>query len=268
MPDFADTRVTLAGTGTQVGVAVGDPAGGAVMVQVAGYRVAVRIVSGLTVERGNVLLIVRHGSSRFATAVIAPGPAVPPPAPDDDHDDDGPDSDPAPAPRPPVTTGRLVCAPVQTATRRDGVWRDTVGPVNSADMLQGRYGTQWGRNTGCAFYGTKPRTLKGATVTRATIRVRRVQAGVFAARTPTLRLVTQATRPSGAPTLNESTSGPSIAVNETLTHTIPNSWAQQIVDGTRGGIAVHINADTPYMRFAGRSSWSAAWTLTIDWRRG
>lgn len=272
MGDFADLHTSQYGSGTQIGVAIGDPAQGAVLVQIAGYRVAVRIVTGVTVVRGNVLLIVRHGSTRFATAVIAPGPAVPPPAPDDDTEDgEGrppPDSDPAPPARPPVTTGRLVCAPVTTGTRRDGVWRDTVGPRNSGDLVQGRYGTQYGLNLGAAFYGTKPRSLRGATVTRATLRLRRVSAGVFAGRRPTLRLLTQASRPSGAPTMNETLQGPSIAVNSTVTFTLPNAWAQAIVNGTRGGIGIYIGANEPYMRFAGRSAWSAAWTLTIDWRRG
>lgn len=150
------------------------------------------------------------------------------------------------------------------------MWRTDLGPVNTADTYQGRYsGSSFGRMTGCAFYGSTPRSLAGATVTRATIRVRRLSSGDYAARTATLRLVSQSTRPSGAPTLNETTSGPSLAVNATNdAFVIPNSWAQAMVDGTRGGLAISISADTPYIRLAGRASWSAAWTLTINWRRG
>lgn len=169
-----------------------------------------------------------------------------------------------------MTTGTLTCPPVATATFRDGKWRTDIGSTNSADTYQGRYsGSGFGRMTGCAFYGSKPRTIVGATVTKAVIRDRRLSGGDFAKRTATLRLVSQSTRPSGAPTLNESTNGPSLAVNTTNNaFAIPNAWAQAMVDGTRGGLAIHVNSDSPYIRFAGRGSWSAAWTLTISWRRG
>ncbi|MCQ9187009.1 hypothetical protein KMT30_49810, partial [Streptomyces sp. IBSBF 2953] len=80
-------------------------------------------------------------------------------------------------------------------------------------------------------------------------------------RTATLRLVSQATRPSGAPTLNESAAGPSLGVINQVspsesTFTIPTSWAQAMVDGTRGGLAISISSDSPYIRLAGRGSWS------------
>jgi hypothetical protein len=167
-----------------------------------------------------------------------------------------------------VTTGTLVCTPVATSTYRSG-WRTDGAPVNSFDTYQGRYaGSSFGRMSGCAFYGSKPRSISGATVTKATLKAKRLTGGDFAARTPTLRLVTQSTRPSGAPTLNETTSGPALKVGaSTSGFVLPNSWAQAIVDGTRGGIAMSISADDPYIHFAGRGSWSAAWTLTINWRR-
>jgi hypothetical protein len=60
-----------------------------------------------------------------------------------------------------------------------------------------------------------------------------------------------------------------LAINGTTTaFVIPNSWAQAVVDGTPGGLSVNVNSDSPYIHFAGRGSWSAAWTLTISWRRG
>jgi hypothetical protein len=40
-----------------------------------------------------------------------------------------------------------------------------------------------------------------------------------------------------------------------------------MVDGTRGGLCITVSSDDPYIRLAGRSSWSAAWTLTLYWRR-
>jgi hypothetical protein len=159
---------------------------------------------------------------------------------------------------------------VATSCYRDGHWRTDIGPIGSTDLFQGRYGgSSFGRNTGVAFYGSKPHSIAGATVTKATIKVKRLSSGDFAARTPTLRLVSQTTRPGGAPSLNESTNGPSLRVNETDdSFTIPNAWAQAMVNGTRGGIAISIGSDSPYIQLAGKGTWSAAWVLTINWKRG
>jgi hypothetical protein len=267
MPDLRDLKASLARSGPLIGYANSAVTSGACTATVGGIQTTVRTVSGLTIAVGDTLLIHRVGSTYVATDIVAAAPAVPPPAPA--PEENPPDTgDAAPVPKPVTTTGTLTCTPVATASYRDGKWRTDIGSTNSADTFQGRYaGSGYGRNTGCAFYGSKPRSLSGATVTKATIRVKRLSAGDFAARTATLRLVSQSTRPSGAPTLNESTSGPSLKVDEADTFTIPDSWAQAIVNGTRGGIAIHINSDSPYIRFAGRGSSSSAWTLTIYWRR-
>lgn len=267
MADWADTRVSLAGQGTLVGKALTAPSGGALLARVAGIDVTARVMTGVSIAVGDMVLMVRRGSVYWAIGVVPAAPVVPP-APPEPGDDDG-SGDAAPAPKPSITTGTLTCGPVATATYRGGVWRSDGDPANSFDTYQGRYSSSsFGRMTGCAFYGTKPRSITGATVTRATIKVRRLSGGDFSARTATLRLVTQTSRPAGAPTLNETTTGPSLAVNATNTgFVIPNSWAQAMVDGTRGGLAIHVDSDTPYIRLAGRGSWSAAWTLTISWRR-
>jgi hypothetical protein len=268
MPDFRDLKASLAGKGPLIAYADSAVSSGACVATVAGIQITVRVVAGVTVAVGDTLLIQRVGSTYWATAVAAAAPAVPPPTPPPPEDPPN-TGDPAPAPKPVMTTGSLVCSPVATASYRDGKWRTDIGSTSSADTFQGRYaGSSYGRNTGCAFYGSKPRSLAGATVTKATIRVRRLSAGDFAARTATLRLVSQSTRPAGAPTLNESTSGPSLAVSSTNNaFVIPDSWAQAMVDGTRGGLAISIGSDSPYIRLAGRGSWSAAWVLTIYWRR-
>lgn len=267
---WADNRVSLAGLGSLIGVARSASSGGACLADVGGIQITARVVAGLVVATGNSLLINRVGSSYYVQAVLQATPSVPPTPPAPDEDAPQPDTgDSAPAPKPVVKTGTLVCTPVATSTWRDGKWRTDIGSSTSADTYQGRYGgSSFGRNHGFAFYGSKPRSIAGATVTKATLKMRRLTAGDFAARTPTLRLVTQATRPGGFPTLNETTSGPALAVNTTTTaFAIPNSWAQAMVDGTRGGLAVSIGSDSPYIRLAGKSSWSAAWTLTISWRR-
>lgn len=270
MADLADTRVSLAGQGALYGTALTASASGACLAYVAGIQVTVRVVPSLTVAAGATLLILRRGSTYWAIANLTAAPSVPPTPPAEETPTT---SDPAPAPKPTITTGTLVCTPVATSTWRDGKWRTDIGSSTSADTYQGRYsGSSFGRSSGFAFYGSKPRSLSGATVTKATVRLRRLTSGDFGRRTPTLRLVSQSTRPSSFPTLNETTSGPSLGVAGQVspseaTFTLPTSWGQAMVDGTRGGLCITVASDSPYIRLAGRGSWSAAWTLTLYWRR-
>jgi hypothetical protein len=267
--DFADTRTSIAGLGVVRGVAQTAPSSGACLVKVYGITVTARVATGLTVAAGNIVLAARLGSTYYVISVIPAAPTstpTPPAQPDNQQPDTG---DQAPTPKPTVTTGTLTCVPVATACYRDGSWRSDGDPTNSFDLFQGRYGgSSFGRNTGVAFYGSKPHTLNGATCTKATVKIKRLSAGDFAARSATLRLVTQTTRPGGAPTLNESTSGPSLKINDSTTFTLPTSWGQALIDGTRGGIGISISSDDPYIHLAGRGSWSAAFTLSISWRRG
>jgi hypothetical protein len=266
--DFADTRVSLAGKGMVRGTALTAAASNACLVKVGGIQVTARVATGLTVAIGNILLLARLGSLYYVTNVIPAAPTstpVTPPPADSAPPDTG---DPPPAPKPVTTTGTLTCVPTATACYRDGSWRSDGDPTNSFDLFQGRYGgSSYGRNTGAAFYGSKPHTLNGATCTKATVKIKRLNAGDFSARSATLRLVSQANRPGGSPTLNESTSGPSLKIGESATFTLPTSWGQALIDGTRGGIAISIGSDSPYIQLAGRGSWSAAMTLTISWRR-
>ncbi|MGW0169566.1 hypothetical protein ACWDWT_30975 [Streptomyces sp. NPDC003343] len=272
MGDFADTRVSLAGQGTLVGVALTAGSSGACLASVAGLQITVRIVSGLTVAAGNPLLITRKGSTYWAFAVLPGAPAVPPSPPPPDTTPP-PTGDPAPAPKPVITTGTLTCTPVATSTWRDGHWRTDIGSSTSADTYQGRYGgSSFGRMSGFAFYGSKPRSISGATVTKATVKLRRLTSGDYGRRSPTLRLVSQSTRPGSFPTLNETTTGPALGVQGQVspseaTFQLPTSWGQAMVDGSRGGLCITVAADSPYIRLAGRGSWSAAWTLTLYWRR-
>ncbi|MCX3064196.1 hypothetical protein [Streptomyces beihaiensis] len=267
MGDAADLRVSLAGQGSLVGVAATDASSDACLVNVANVTVTARVVPGVTVAALDPVLILRRGAVYYVIAVLPGAPTVTPtPAPAPDVTTDTGDS--APAPKPVTTTGTLTCHPVATATYRDGSWRSDGGSTNSFDTYQGRYAySSFGRMTGCAFYGSKPATLSGATITKATVRLRRLSAGAYSGQRPTLRLVSQTTRPSGAPSLHESTTGPSLAVGDTDTFTLPDSWGQAMVDGTRGGLAIYVSSDDPYIRLAGRGSYSAAWTLTLYWRR-
>jgi hypothetical protein len=268
MADFADTRASRTGSGAIRGMAVSSASGGACLVDIAGTTVTARVALALTVATGNLLLLSRLGSTYYVTNVLPPAPVVAPaapPPPDSPPVDTG---DTPPPSKPTTTTGTLTCVPTVTACYRDGSWRSDGDPVNSFDLYQGRYGgSSYGRNTGCAFYGSKPHTLSGATCTRATLKLKRLSAGDFAGRAVTLRLVSQTSRPSGSPTLNESTTGPSLGIGDSTTFTLPTSWGQSLIDGSRGGIAISISSDTPYIHLAGRGSWSAAMTLSLSWRR-
>lgn len=268
MADFADTRVSLAGQGTLVVTATTSVSGGAILATAAGITITVRVTNGISPVQGDRLLVVRHGSVYWAVTTI-PAPPTVAPAPTVPPDSSPSTGDTAPAPKPATTTGTLTCVPVSTACYRDGSWRSDGDPTNSFDLFQGRYGgSGFGRNTGCAFYGSKPHTLNGATCTKATVKLKRLSAGDYSARAVTFRLVSQTSRPGGAPTLNESTSGPALKIGSTSTFTLPTSWGQALIDGARGGIAINVGSDDPYIHLAGRGSWSAAMTVTISWRRG
>ena len=161
MADWADIKVSTAGLGALPGVALTASSSGACIVRVAGIEVTARVVTGLTVAANDNLLLLRMRTSYWVINKLpAPlsSPLTPPAA------GSGPNGgDTSPDPKPPTTTGKLVVAPVATSSYRDGSWRDDGGSVNSFDTYQGRYsGSSFGRMTGCAFYGSKPRTLSGA----------------------------------------------------------------------------------------------------------
>lgn len=206
---------------------------------------------GLATAVNDIVMAQRVGAVWYVTSVLK----TTAPTPDDTND-------PVPTAKPATRSGRLTVAPVETRSYRGGKWR-----TDTTDTLQGEYGG-YGNSTGCAFYGSLPRTLTGATVVGANIRVRRDRAGDFAARTATLRLVTEAYRPAGAPTLGSSTTGPSLKVGELEpAFIIPNSWAQAMVDGTAGGLAIFDADGSPYIRFAGKGEYGPAWTMNIYWTK-
>lgn len=266
MSSFSESHVSQQNQGVVIGKLMSTPAGSAANCYIQGVTVSVRIMAGVVVVKNDSVILVKHNQSWFVFGKVDAPPTLPP-VPDVDTPDPPPETQPPPPPKPVVRTGTLICAPIQTCTWRDGKWRtDVPGGTSAGDTLQGAY-AGYGNNTGCAFYGSKPRSLNGATVTRAVIRVRRDRAGVFSAVTTTLRLVTQSTRPGGAPSLTSSTSGPRLPVGGyDNSFDIPTSWAQAIVNGSAGGLAIY-SGSSPYVRLAGRSSWGPAWTMTIYWRK-
>ncbi len=233
-------------------VAITSKTGSTCTADIGGVQTVIEVARDLSVTAGDGLLIIRAGNVWYAiarTGIAAPTAETNP--------------DP-PKPVPAVQRGRLVVSPNSMGSFRNGGWRTDVGQR----VYQGNYGG-WGNNIGAVFYGNKPRSLSGATVLGAVIRVRRLsQGGVAAAQQLTLRLVTERFRPSGAPTITSSTPGPSLAWGQTREGvTIPAAWAQAMVNGTAGGLAIYEADGDPYVITAGVGDWSPAWTLTIDWQR-
>lgn len=251
MSDFRDTSAA-ASQQLVLGYALGAASAGYVNVAVGGEVVSVMAHRDTTYAASDPVLLAKVGSQWLALGRY--GTAAP----------TQPDIDKPPAPKPEVTTGTLVIAPVSTRSYRASYgWR-----TDNSDVYQGQYGG-WGNHTGCAFYGSKPQSLEGATVTSASIRVRRGRGGNFADQTTTLWLVTESTKPAtAAPTRTSSTTGPRLAVGETNnSFTIPTSWAQAMVDGTAGGLAIFDSSGSPYVVLNGKGTWSPAFTLTIRWTR-
>lgn len=247
--DIAAVRTSLSGLGALTGTATAAKSGSTVTCTVGDTTVTVQVARDLTVASGDVLLLLRQGSAWWAIArLFATGPAAP-------------ESDVAPDPKPATVHGTLVVTPVETRSYRPSGWR-----TDNASVYQGSYGG-WGNHTGCAFYGDKPESLSGATVTAASIKVSRVSGGAFAGVTGNLVKITQSKKPTGAPTV---TGGSSIAlpkVGSSAKLAIPTAYAQALVDGTVGGLGLYESGGSPYARTAGLDDWSAAWTLTIDWSR-
>lgn len=234
----------------QKALALTAKSGSTCTAEINGQATVIEVARDLTVAAGDALLVVRSGSQWFAitrTSTAAPAAVVTEQAP------------PAVA----VQSGRMVITPIETRSRQGSRWR-----TDTDDTYQGQY-TSSGNHVGCAFYGRKAATVSGATCTGAAIKLRRLdKGGTNAAQDTTLRLITERFRPSGAPTLTSSTDGPNLRRGQTDTYVpIPDSWGQAFLDGSSGGLALYEADGSPYVIYAGRGSWSAAWTLTISWRR-
>lgn len=214
-----------------------------------GVTRTVYVARDLTVAVGDMLLVDRVGPMWVASCrLFTAAPEANPPSMD------------VPNPSAATVTGTLAVVPESTGSYRDGAWRP-----DTTDLVQGLRGGH-GNSTGAAFYGAKPASLAGATVTAATVTMTRT-AGEVAAAAPTLWLVTETSRPAGAPTRTLSTAGPSLQRGASTTFTLPTAWGQALADGTAGGLAVHDTAGTAYLGYAGRAVRASAFTLTLDWSR-
>lgn len=215
-----------------------------------GVTRTVQVARDLTVAVGDVLLVHRVGPVWVASCrVFTAAPAEQPPPVAE-----------VPNPNQATVTGTLTVLPVYTSSYRDGAWR-----TDSSEVVQGARGG-YGNSTGAVFYGDKPASLAGATVTAAAVTMSRLS-GAAAATAPTLRLVTETDVPAGAPTLTSTTAGPSLLRGESTRFTLPTAWGQALADGTAGGLAVYDATGTPWLGYAGRGQLASAFTLSIDWSR-
>lgn len=252
MTDGAVNRVSLSGVPSGYGIAQGAKSSGLLTVRVNGEDIVMQAARDVTFASGDPVIFVRVGSQwaavcRVGTAAAA-APAETPAAP--------------PKPKPTVVYGSKTFTPVETRSRQGSKWR-----TDNDDVYQGQYGGN-GNHVGAAFYGNGPRSLAGTTVLSAYCKVRRKSGGgITAAQDTTLRLVTERTRPSGAPTLTSTTDGPNLKWGASTTFTVPTAWAQSMVDGTAGGLAIYESDGSPYVILDGRGDYGASFSLTINWRR-
>jgi hypothetical protein len=234
-----------------VGTATANKTGTTVTANVAGVITSIDVARDLAVVTGDVLLIEPFGGDRYlAVARIGSAAVTAPEIPV-----------PVPPSKPSITTGKKVVAAYRTISRQGSRWRS-----DNDDVYQGEYSN--GNHIGCAFYGNGFSSLSGSTVTRATVKMRRKNAGgITAAQDTTLRLVTEKTKPSGAPTLGSSTDGPNLRWGESTTFDLPDSWGQALVDGSAGGLAIYESDGSPYVILDGKGDYSASFTVTINWTR-
>lgn len=235
--------------GTMTGIAAGAKSGGLLQVHVNGTLRTVLAGRDVTYAAGDVVIIHRFGSlwaatSRLYTAAVSEMPGI------------LPDLDPNPS----TVSGSLTVLPTFTGSYRDGAW-------NSRSLVRQGATGGYGNASGAIFYGDKPRSLSGATVTGATLETVFRLGGAYGPTGSTMWLVTESSRPAGAPTRTLSTAGPTTDVGDMISFTIPTAWAQAIVDGTSGGLGFFDADGSPYLHFAGRDDRPTAFTLVIDWSR-
>ena len=255
LKDFNQTLVVR-------GVAQGSAsASKTVSVRFLGTTITCRIGRGVTVASGDIVLVVRSGHELM---VLERFHAAAPSGESDDLNDYPPN------PWDSVQSGSSVIHPIKTRTYREGAgWR-----TDTDDLFHGKWGSY--NSAGCAFYGDKPKSLQGAEVLSAKIKVKRDAGSDWAPRSEevTLKRITQTnlTRAmvhddTGPDYVAGTTTGPRLDPSESKTFTIPTSWGQSIIDGAAGGLAINSNTEHPKARLDGRGSWGPSFTLLLTWRR-
>lgn len=240
-------------TGLRLAVATTIKSSGVISIRIGSKIVPAQCPQDLSVAVHDPVIVGKVGSQyyviqRYYTAVgnIEPSEVDEPPS------------------SPCVIDGKTTFRPRSTGSYRAGRWR-----TDTDDIYQGEHGSQ-GNQTGCAFYGTQiAAALGGATVLSATLKAKRLSTGGSHKALPTTLVhVGQNTKPSGAPTIGGSYTGPNLTVDTTRTTiVVDTTLAQALVDGTYGGLGIHDASGSPYVRLSGLTHYSAAFALTISWQR-
>lgn len=248
--NFQQTMVTR-------GIAQGAVSGQTVMVKFAGAVIKCRTLRSVTTAAGDIVLCARLGLELVVVEKMFDAPRG--------TDPSDPGSSFPPNPWKSVQTGKSTFRPIETRSYRDSLgWRK-----DTDDTLQG----DWGGNNhkGCAFYGNGPSSLGGAEVLNAWVKVKRQSGSSWSTHeATTLKRFPEKKRPSGdtdVSFIGGTATGPRLSQGESEDFQLPDSWGQELVDGTAGGLAIHTNTNDPKARLEGRGSWSPAWTLIIEWRR-
>lgn len=147
---------------------------------------------------------------------------------------------------------------VDARSFRNGSWRTDSGVV-----AQGDWGG-FGQNTGGWFHGSGPGdALRGATITRTEVRIRRRSGGVWGPQDANLYRHTSATRPVGNVTVASGVVHGSVDIGETKWVEVPADWGQQIVNAG-GGVMI---TGAPYVVLDGLDSDAESGALRLTWQR-
>jgi len=237
-------------------------AGKTILVRFLGSTVTCRIGRGVgAVAFGDIVFAARSGGELVVVDLLH---ATAPTSEPDDLNSYPPN------PWDSVRTGTATVHPVETRTFRDTLgWR-----TDTDDCFHGKSGDN--NQAGCAFYGSKAVAYSGAEVLSAYIKVKRDPGSTWSPssevvtlkrieeRTLTHAMVKDKTEPTY---VSGTTPGPNLSPSESENFTIPKSWAQDLVDGTAGGLAINSNSGHPKARLEGRHSWGPAFTLVFTFRR-
>jgi hypothetical protein len=174
----------------------------------------------------------------------------------------------APAPDPAVSSGTSYFN--ATATRS---YRSSDG-WSRAEVYQGAYDsstTHSGYWYGCYFYGTAPQSLKGKTVTSASIRIYRRTSGGNSANVPQyIAPHNHYSQPGGGPYFTAAASLLGyVDWGQYLDLPLPVSWAQALINGTatvRGFGHRRAATGSSYSVNYAKSSQPTSGRLTIRWK--
>lgn len=240
-------RVTgpiIRGQRPAVGTVVGPPAGGFVTLTTTAGTIRAWY-AGTAPAPGDVVFIDWQSTTPRVISTGAPSTPT-----------EAPGAPAAPKPTPPAAPPKIQTGVLYVTALGSGGYTSSAG-WSTPRPVQGSTGTLV--YTGAWFYGTKPRQLRGRTVTRFAFRL--PSHTTLKAFTVNLYRHTSNTRPSG----NVSrVAGPSSVASSTSARwiTLPTSWGQAIVD-SGGGIAIY---GSPFGALKGITEDAASGQLRIDWR--